>query len=348
MKRFFLLLVGAMMICTVRAQVVAENEAALVYYSPKTVVSLDFTYTVETAIRGQYAEFAEDLLGVTDVVKENSTEYTLKGVRISTRTETDYSRPHKVSADAGVPLLLTINEKGLLVGYNAPLPPKPERAGSHESSSRPAAKSRISPKSTAPYTEEVLTAANPLAQANEVAKQIFHIRETRMYLLNGEVEHAPADGKSMELVLAELDKQEEALTELFIGKKHKKTDHKIVQMAPKDGKQYLYFSEENGFTDAENIDADTVNVEIALHRQTLKSAEGKKKGKGAELSVISYNLPGDADVRVVFNGRTLATKNIPVAQAGVDVPLPQNLFIGAELPKIVFSEKTGNVISISK
>ena len=37
-----------------------------------------------------------------------------------------------------------------------------------------------------------------------------------------------------------------------------------------------------------------------------------------------------------------------MAQFGIDVALPKELFTGNELPKIKFSEKTGGVISISK
>ena len=42
MKRIFGMLIGAMMVSTMSAQVLRENEAALVYYSPKTEVRLDF------------------------------------------------------------------------------------------------------------------------------------------------------------------------------------------------------------------------------------------------------------------------------------------------------------------
>ena len=186
-------------------------------------------------------------------------------------------------------------------------------------------------------------------QANAVAKQIFHLRETKMYLLSGEVEHAPADGKAMELVLAELDKQERALTELFIGKKSMRTEHKRVVFPAEEKEHWLFFSEENGFTDAENIDADTIKVNITLHPQTLKPADSSaKKKKGSEVSQIVYNLPGSGDVSVSFDGRQLGQRTIPVAQIGVDVPLAQELFKGAELPVIVINEKTGNIISISK
>ena len=345
MKRIFLLLVGAVSMLALRAQVVEQDEAALVYYSPKTTIRVDMTYTVEVHECGMFAEFAEAMLGAEEAVTEPQTIYRLKDAWINTRTATDYARPHKVSADAGIPLLLSINEKGVLRGYNVPAneeqpqhPNKPEED-----------KGKRKPMPLSPFSEEVLEAATPLAQANAVAKQIFRLRETRNYLLNGEVEHAPADGEAMRLVLAELDKQERALTELFVGKKSTRTDHKIVLLDPEKKEKLLFFSEENGFTNAENIDADTVCIRVELHPQQLKAAdETKKKKKGAELSPIVYNLPGSGNVTVTTKGRVLGQRTVPVAQIGVDVPLPQNLFTGNELPVILFDEKTGNVKSISK
>ncbi len=360
MKKLILLLIGAVMVCAVQAQMVEEGEAALVYYAPKTAVALDFTYTVETQVRGQFAQFAESLLGATDVVTENSSSYTLDEVRISTSTSADQSRPHKITVDGGIPMLFTINDKGLLTGYNISPESQADRRVRHESSTRPAVKSRISPKRIAPYPEEVLKAGGPASQARETAKQILHIRETRMYLLSGEVERAPADGKAMELVLEELDRQEEALTELFIGKRTKKTEHKKVTLNSihRNGsqdreiyKEYLYFSGENGFTSKENVDADSILVWIGCHKAHYKASEidaKKSKKRGDEASQVIYNLPGDAVVRVIYQGRLLGERTIPVAQKGIDVPLPKSLFTGSELPKIVFSEKTGNVISISK
>lgn len=348
MKKIFLLLIGAMMISAVSAQVLEQGEAALVYYSPKTAFNLEFTYMVETQERGIYAAYAEDLLGVTDVVKETATRCELKDVRIGATSSTDYTRAHKVSAESGIPMLLTINDKGLLTGYNVPFeskrqePRKPESKKDcpHHDHPHPA------PVSAAPVPEEALKAANPLAQANEVAKQIFHLRETRMYLLNGEVEHAPADGRSMELVLEELAAQERALTELFVGKKHVRKEHKRVMVEPSDAGLLLFFSEENGFTDADNVDADTIVVRMLCQQQTVRHAN--PKAKKSELSQIVYNIPGHCDVSVVYKGCTMASRELPVAQLGVDVALPKSWFTGKELPKIVFSEKTGNIVSVSK
>ena len=348
MKRLFLLLIGACMMCGMHAQVVKQNEAALVYYSPKTTIVLDFTYTVETFEPGIYAPYAEAMLGATDAVKENKKIYTLKNVQINTATDTDYDRPHKVTAEGGIPMLLTINEKGLLTGYNVSA--SQDKKETRKTGFTPDNdKARTMKSHIAPYPEEVLKAATPMAQAHEVAKQIFHLRETRMYLLNGEVEHAPADGEAMKLVLAELDKQEQALTELFVGKSSKKTCHKHARLVPEKEEKLYFFSEENGFTDAENVDADTIKVTFKAQKQTLlPPAELGKKQKAPALSQIVYNLPGSCDVKVAYKGHSLHKRTISVAQFGVDVPLSQDLFTGATLPVIVFDEKTGNIKSITK
>ena len=361
MKKIFLVLLGASLsISASFAQVLEQGEAALVYYSPKTSVVLDFTYTVETQIRGQFAHYAEELLGATDVVNTNSTSYTLKDVHIGTSTSADQTRPHKITADGGIPMLLTINDKGLLKGYNIDAQEEKPVKNLGKSTENPRVKSRISSKRIAPYSEEVAKAISPVAQAQEAAKQIFHIRETRMYLLSGEVERAPADGKSMELVLKELDEQEKVLTELFIGQKTTKTEHKKITISSigknsfqdrQIQKEFVYFSEENGFTNKENVDADSITVWIGRHKTTYKPQETEEKKpnkKGNELSQISYNLPGSAVIRVLYKGRLLGELTIDVAQLGIDVPLPKNLFTNGDLPKIVFNEKTGNIISISK
>lgn len=360
MKKLFFVLVGMMMVCAMQASVIEENEPALIYYSPKTVLALDFTYTVEKEEVGPYAQFAADMLGATDFVKENKTVYTLKNVMIGTKTEADHTRPHKVVPEKGLDMqLLRLNEKNVLAGYNVPAETEKAAHPKHHTSTTEGEKSRITSIRIAPYPEEVLKASTPRAQAYEVAKQIFHIRETRMYLLSGEVEHAPADGKAMKLVLEELDKQERELTELFVGKRSVTTEHKRVLwdhitkhtfMERTSLKDQLYFSEENGFTTKENVDADSITIWVGCRNMEYKVVDTDKKSskKGEALSQLSYNLPGSAIVRIIYKDRRLGERTIDVAQLGIDVPLPKSLFTGKQLPHIVFSEKTGNIISISK
>ena len=347
MKKLFLLLLGAVIVCASHAQIVEQGEPALVYYSPKTAVVLDFTYTIEKEEKGIYAEYAEELIGLKEAIKENKTTYSLESARIGTATYTDYSRPHKVSSEAGFPMLLSINEKGLLTGYNLPMADKQHNRKKDEKVSK-------TPKKEAcpvAYPEEVVKASGIQAQAQAAAQQIYHLRETRMYIMNGEVENAPADGKAMQLVLEELEREEQQLVALFYGKRSTSKAHKRVEFAPEKGDVTLFFSEENGFTDAENIEADTVKVHVVTYKQEAiptVPAVKKDKKKPVEVSPIVYNLPGNGEISVHYQAQEIAKRNIPIAQLGIDVPLAKDLFTGSTLPVIVISEKTGNIISISE
>ena len=144
MKKLFFILVSMMMVCAMQAAVIEENEPALIYYTPKTVLALDFTYTVEKEEVGPYAQFAADMLGATDFVKENRMVYTLENVMIGTKAEADPTRPHKVMPEKGLDMqLLRLNEKNILVGYNIPVETEKAAHPKHHTGTTEGVKSRI-------------------------------------------------------------------------------------------------------------------------------------------------------------------------------------------------------------
>lgn len=354
-KKIFGLL-GTLVVCgMVQAQLLKENEMALVYYAPKNYVVLDFEYSVETREAGPYAKYAESLLGVTNAIRENSTACVLNKVEIASRTVADTTRAHKVISEQGFPAqLLTLDSRGLLVGYNLPYESKSQ---SHHHAAHK--KQDISYPAAMPLTDEQLDFRNEQERAKAIAKQIYRIRESRLYLLSGEVEHAPADGKAMELVLEEMKQEETQLVSLFTGRITTRTEHYEVSYLPgENGKQnkeewQLYFSSENGFTLPENLDADTIKISLAASWQTYKPAEILKKNakpdkNAPQPSQLIYNLPGSAEVTVIYKDKFLGHKVQPIAQFGIDVPLSRDLFTGSSLPIIRFNNRTGNIESISK
>ncbi len=348
MKKIFLLITTVLTVLTIQGQVVNQDEQALVYYTPKNHVVLDFTYTITVQEAGPYYLFAEQLLGATNAISENQTIYALEDVHIGTRTEADRSRAHKVVPEQGVASqLLSIDSRGLLLGYNLPYEER-------KSSPRKQSKENIttSTPSALPLTDEQLEQRTPEARAKAIAKQIYRIRESRIFLLSGEVEHAPSDGKSMQLVLSELDKQENQLLALFLGSTTTRTEHYKIELNPSKDQQtetlQLFFSAENGFTHADNIDADTISILMTTYPQVVLPGNEKKNKKAPQASQIVYNLPGQAEVDVTYQGETLGHKVLQIAQLGIDVPLSRDLFIGDKLPIIRFDLKTGNVESISR
>ena len=349
MKKVFIILSCALLYCAnTFAQVVQENELALVYYFPQTLMDIDITYSVETEEAGPYSRYAEKYLGTTDVITVNSQKAEIISVSVRPRSKADLSRPVKINAEDGANMqLLHILDNGILYGYN--LPPYAQ-ASTGDSGVSPANQDKPKQPIVLPLLEEQLKVSTPAQKADAVAKLIYRIREAKMYLLSGEIENAPADGDGLEIALKELNKQEKQLVQLFTGKRSKKTVVKTVQYLPtkSEEKPLLYFSLENGITAEEDASALPIVLNFIARKQVPAPAiQTKKNDKKAPVpSPLLYNLPGAGIYTISYDGVTLLEGTLPVAQFGIAVPLSKNLFSGSKLPTIYFNTETGNIQTI--
>ncbi|MGM9809801.1 MAG: DUF4831 family protein [Paludibacteraceae bacterium] len=345
-----LCLAGMTGLTNMQAQVVQEQELALVYYMPQTLMEIDITYTVEVEEAGPYSRYAEKYLGTEDVINVNSQKAEIVGVSVRSRSKADLSRPVKVSADGGTNMqLLSIAENGVLYGYNLPMTTTMRPTAGETPASPVAARAPQQPVAL-PLTEEQLKAQTPALRAEAIAKQIYRIREAKMYLLSGEIENAPGDGKGLEVALKELSKQEKQLVQLFTGKRTRKTICKTITYLPtkSEEKPLLYFSPENGVTAEEDASALPVMLNFIARKQVLAPAvQTKKNAKNAPAaSAICYNLPGAGLYAISYDGAMLLEGTLPVAQFGIAVPLAQSLFTGNKQPSIYFNTETGNIQAI--
>lgn len=333
-------------LCSISAQVLTTADAAMVYYMPKTILAFDVEYVEMVRTQGPFYQYAERYLGTKEVVTEDETRYELKGITLHTKTVADKTRAYKFTPTRAQRACLTLDSKGLLAAYNAQLPqPAPTKRTptattvKEETHNRPA---------LPPYSEETLLATSKAKMAESTAKQIYRIREARINLLAGEVEHIPADGKALELTLNELQKQEDQLTALFTGTVVTKRQHKTILLAPEsDAKDsvLLRFSRFAGPVAADDLSGEVVLLTIETKRQTLAEVADDKKP--AARSEIYYNLPGEAAVTLVdAQGALLLQQTLPIAQFGVSVALPVELI--NRKPQIIFNTRTGEIQSITE
>lgn len=348
-KNFWMLLSSVILFfCAgAQAQVVQEGELALVYYMPYTNMTVELTVEKEILKAGPFCHFAEEFLGVYEYIEQDEVNYRLKSAEIHTYTAPDYNRPVKIVAENDVPMqLLTLTEKGLLYGFNVPMPEKePKKPVADRKDKKDDHYPQI-----APYTEDHMKTQSLREMAEVTAKQIYRIRENRMYILGCEVEKAPADGKAMKTVLEELDKQERQLVELFIGTRSVKVHHHTYQCAPdKNGETVLArLDKKAGLMNADSEQGEPILLNTQVHKQVLGASTGVVDKKAPKASSLYYNLPGSCIATVSYMGVEKATRNFQVAQLGVSVPLARNLFTGKTLPEILFNTKTGEVKSITK
>ncbi|MCQ2310247.1 MAG: DUF4831 family protein [Paludibacteraceae bacterium] len=226
-------------------------------------------------IRGELYQYSERYLGTTDVVTEDGITYELD------RVSQVIPKPANTKT--------TDNTKGTQT--------QPE-------------KERTVRTQPLPLNEEALLATNMAKKAESVAKQIYRIRETRMNILAGDVEHMPADGKSMELVLNELKKQEKALTGMFVGKTIIRPKTKVIIIDVDDNvpaiQQVLCkFSEQEGPVDTTHNSGKPVVVNISRYTHSVLADEQPKK-KNAE--PVYKDEVFRSVTRITYNNKTIYEK----------------------------------------
>ncbi|MBR1427230.1 MAG: DUF4831 family protein [Paludibacteraceae bacterium] len=333
------------------AQTISDNETALVYYMPQTELVFYIDYIEETCQAGPFFLFAEQYFGTTDVVQEDSHRYRLTAIRTGTHSLPDPERAYKVEPRAGISTqLLSLTDQGILRGYNIGAAAAPRKATSKAETDR---QDEPEKPMIIPMTEEQVNAKTLEQMAAATMKQLFHLREMRLYLLNGEVENAPADGQAMELVLNELNRQEQQLTELFLGRRTYKHCTRRITYLPTHSEQAVIarFSTEKGITSAsDSVGAEPIVLTINTQKQVYTAPVTPQKGKKAPAaSQIYYNLPGSAHYVVTWQDRTMAERRLQLPQLGIAIPLTEDLFSEkSKAPRIHINPKTGNIQSITQ
>lgn len=329
-----------------QTQVVQENELAVVYYMPLTQIALTIDYEETETAPGIFYQYAERLLGATEVITEAKTEYSLSAMCMAVHTTADRRRAYKVTAQRGVAAqLLALTDEGILRGYNI----APEDAAGSLPDTLPQEETVVA--TPMPLLEEQLLANSTAKMAEGAAKQIYHIRETRLNILAGDVEHAPADGQAMALVLDELNRREQQLTELFVGTTHIRHHRTTLRFTPQDTVReqvIARFSRFSGVVAADDLSGEPVRLKQTARRQTYIPQVGESRtGKAPQPSQLYYNLPGNADLQLTYRDKTVSG-SFEIAQYGVPVPLALDLFTAKEPPHIHFNPRTGNISAIQQ
>jgi hypothetical protein len=347
MKQKLIIFLGLTLLAgSLQAQspVLVEDELAVVYYMPKTQVAITVEYDQVQVAPGPFYQYAQRYLNTDNVVLEAQTYYELTNMHIQTQAVADHERAYKVHAQRDIEAqLLTLTAEGLLYGYNVGPATIAPQAKEENTIAKPMEEVLM------PLLEEQMIASSIAKMAEGAARQIYHIREMRLNILTGDVEHVPADGQAMQLVLNELNQREQALTELFVGRKQVTHLSKTIYYTPSDAPHpamIARFSKFGGVVDAEDLSGEPIHMNVVATKQSLHSNHAVEDKKALQPSEIYYNLPGQAAITITYKDITI-TASCPVAQYGVAIPLAKDLFIKHK-PTIYFNTQTGNITSIQK
>ena len=238
---------------------IALMMAAVILSAKAQTLTFRICYDETETVRGELYQYSERYLGTNLALTESGTTYTLRSVEVQ----------------------------------------EPDTAGkshsqgkSHKDRPEQGKKKNVAPHLPA-LSEDALLASGTAKKAEIVAKQIYRIRDARMAILSGESEHAPADGKAMELTLKELNRQEEELTALFLGTTYSTPHTQTIEYTLNDsiGNEVndimLRFSQFTGPVAADDLSGEPVH--IVRYNQLAERPSTQKKAKKGEKEIYITN-----------------------------------------------------------
>lgn len=336
---------------TVKMSAVKGNNYGVSYTLPKTSLLVTATVTKTTRTAGEYYQYAERYLNITNPIREDETSYELTSVSALTKGIPDKSNSFLVEFRSNtLQPFVTLTNDGLICAINSDAvmePIAPAKVDSNKTE-----KALPNPRSF--LSEEILSAGSTAKQAELIAKQIYKLRESRNNILTGEADNMPPDGNAYKIVMEQLSQQEKALTEMFVGHESKETLSSEVTVIPTEkniDKQVLFrFSKHIGVVAADDLSGAPVYLSLInktpVEKPILTPKEEKAMAEKFSKGII-YNIPSKAALTISFDTKTLLTKEIDVVQYGQQDVLAEKMFDNNKQPiKVIFFPELGAVKQI--
>lgn len=335
------------------AQTIEQQQSATVYYMPATTLQVNVQYEEINYTPGIFYQYAEKYLGIKKIKTRQEHCFRLSNVSLlPPKTTADTSRALTANIDK-LPLIVFSPDKRIISIGDMRASDIDDSVEKNNHQKKPCGPNSCVNNKEKPllYLQEAQLLANSTAKMAEgAAKQIYHLREAKLALITADIDTPIQDGEALKTMLREIDRQEKALTELFIGQqeitKHQTTISFYPQESVADSVLFR-FSEQKGIVMPDDLSGEPVFISLKAHKQTLKEPAEKKKNKHPEFSELYINNAGRADVEIYTLDKTLIPlQTIDIAQFGVSIPLTEKLVNQAK--KITLNPQTGDIMFIEK
>ena len=315
----------------------------ITYSLPKTELNVVITARCTIEKPGPFYQYAERYFATKEIITINNETWQIDNIEIKSNAIADPNRTFQVAIDSrGVANNITYSHDNIIAGINI-------SSNESESLDKPNVSDKPHNSDCAfdysALNEDALVATSIPKMAEMVARQIYHIRESRTALLSADLDHLP-DGEALKTMLAQLDAEEAELLAFFIGKSTTYTVTKEYSIAPDDDLQdYVIarISTAEGLTEAHNVIGEPIylNVKGTYYNAPLADPKKEKAPKG-----FYYNVPGKAEITIEAPEFTTKT-TLPIAQFGYATHLNANI-TNNKTTKITFNPQLGTIQKIEK
>lgn len=327
------------------------NDYGLVYSLPRTVTEVTLLAECRIEEPGEFYNYAERYLGsaaADKAVQKSSTRWQLTGAEICVLADVPTgSETYLMQFKSGNPVYITVNEQGTPLTINAEFEDEIEV---EESSlkGKDLTHSPLDGKSARyAVTEEMLSGSSIAKRAQLAADQIMHLRQSRQDYLTGQADNMP-DGKALEMILANINAQEEALTAMFLGTVQTKSEVIKVGYIPSgQSENDVVISRLNavkGFVAADDLSGAPIYLQYRVKSRgelpKTEKGEDKKFPKGG----VPYCIPGSAEISIEYDNAVKAEREFEVSQLGVVFGLESQFFTNKkEQGYVIFNPLTGGI-----
>jgi hypothetical protein len=329
------------------------TRGALIYALPMTIFEIDITLQRTVDIPGPYAPYAADLIGINDVIRNESEEWSLLSVALKPLEEIDPSEYYVIESNtfiqantlimSGHGLIMDIGKGNTIsrdVSYNdgdsdfAVLRFSDLGSTQYFSTQRDTAYRVINADTTfirIPYLVERRRQLTTEQLAERAAKTLLELREGRHLILTGEATVFPQS----EAPINEINRLEKEYLSLFTGKTMNEMVNLKIYYTPASGQiqdEAILFrlSPVTGVTDEDDTKGHPVSISLTAAGKTrpLVLSSDLQSLTSAPEGGLVYRIPEVVDITINEGTRTLLRTRTLIHQYGQKVILPQSFLLG--------------------
>jgi len=327
-------------------------EGSLVYALPMSIVDIEFEAEHVIEKPGPYSRYANDLLGLRDVITRETQYWTITGLAIGTHEELDPDQFYVISAGSEFRTnILALKKQGLILDLNPDLyrtvgrfsledEIDSERLNVYDLGSdeyflqKKDTLYRVVNLDTTfirvPYLVEKKQKLTIDQLAEKAAIRLMALRDGKHLILTGETNLFPQD----EAAINEMNRLEKEYTELFTGKtssEKRSFRYQVIPRKDKAGEKLILcrFSETGGFLDPSSNSGLPVEIEFIPERKTggLNLAQGKSVSSSVQADKLYFRVPDVVSVRISVGNKVLNSARKLIFQSGEIIRLPSNYLI---------------------
>jgi hypothetical protein len=332
----------------------ALRDGSIVYGLPRTVftVVVNMERTIEKP--GPYAQYAGDLLGLTDVIRTESESWSIKSITVKSHDELDPDQFYTISSTTLFQTnVLALRKEGLILDLNPAIFRNTEKqsdmndAGNIQYHSfdlgsdeyfqlqRDTAYKRMNVDSTfarIPYIVEKKKKLTIDLLAEKAAKRLMELRDGKHLILTGEATVFPQS----DAAINEINRLEKQYTELFTGKTLNDSftfSYQIIPAKAMAGKPVTLFefSDQTGPVAGAAKGGSPVTIEFNPEKKTKNITVVNRvqtKSEASKFDKLFYRVPDVVGIKIIYGSQKLFYSRKLIYQFGEVIQLPANYIIG--------------------